>query len=69
MSTATLHIDGMSCGHCVARVTKTLAAIPGASVEDVQIGTARLSVRDPAAAEAAIAALREAGYDATLESH
>jgi copper chaperone len=61
----TLQIEGMSCGHCVARVSKALTAVPGVAVDDVQIGQA--SVRfDPALASAdAIArAVGDAGYPA-----
>ncbi len=43
MGSFTLTIDGMSCGHCVARVTKTLAALPTLSLEDVQVGSARVT--------------------------
>lgn len=32
---ATIKISGMSCGHCVSAVTKTLAAIDG--IEDVKV--------------------------------
>ena len=64
MDHRTLSIDGMSCGHCVARVKKTLAAVPGVSVEDVQIGTARVGADTPAALDQALAALADAGYPA-----
>jgi copper chaperone len=38
-----LSINGMSCGHCVARVTKALSGLDGVSVEHVEVGSARLS--------------------------
>lgn len=62
-----LQIDGMSCGHCVARVTKTLAKVNGISVEQVDIGSARVAVVEPAGQAAAIAALLDAGYEARVE--
>lgn len=68
MSTVNLQIDGMSCGHCVARVTKTLAKVNGITVEQVDIGSARLSVADPSAQAAALAALHDAGYEARVEA-
>lgn len=43
MDSHTLVIDGMSCGHCVARVARTLASLPTVSVEDVQVGSARIT--------------------------
>ena len=35
MSKTTLKIQGMTCNHCVMRVTKSLKAIPG--VQDAQV--------------------------------
>jgi len=64
MEQRALNIEGMSCGHCVARVKKTLEAVPGVSVTDVQIGSARLALQDPSAVAEAIRALDEAGYPA-----
>lgn len=63
-----LQIDGMSCGHCVARVTKTLAKVNGMSVEHVDIGSARLAVVEPSAPAEAIAALHDAGYEARVSA-
>lgn len=63
-----LAIEGMSCGHCVARVTKALTGIPGVEVASVAVGSAQLAVADAAAANAAVAALAEAGYSARSES-
>ncbi len=37
-----LEIGGMSCGHCVARVTKALGKLPGVQVGSVDVGRARL---------------------------
>ena len=64
MEQKSLTIDNMSCGHCVARVRKTLEALPGVAVSDVQIGSARLAVQEPAVLAEAIRALDEAGYPA-----
>ena len=38
-----IDISGMSCGHCVARVTKALSSVPGVRVDDVQVGSARVA--------------------------
>jgi len=64
----TLEIDGMSCGHCVARVGKTLAALPGVSVEDVQVGSARIEF-DPSrlSLQQIGQALDDVGFNLRLE--
>lgn len=58
-----LTIGGMSCGHCVARVTKTLRTLEGLEVDDVQIGTAEIRF-DPErrSVEDILEAVRDAGY-------
>jgi copper chaperone len=43
MERLSLSIAGMSCGHCVSRVTKALGALDGVSVEHVEVGAAKLS--------------------------
>ena len=40
----TLHIEGMSCGHCVASVKNALEATDGVAVEHVEIGKAQVQV-------------------------
>ncbi len=63
-----LKIDGMHCGGCVRRVGQALSATEGVKVEEVTVGTARLSsTAEPAPVELAIAALAKAGYTAQLE--
>jgi copper chaperone CopZ len=42
MERLALAIGGMSCGHCVARVSKALQELPGVTVERVEVGSARL---------------------------
>ncbi len=69
MAEFTLIIDGMHCGSCVRRVSQTLSATPGVTVNEVRVGAARLTAtEEPAPVEAAIAALAKAGYKAQLES-
>jgi copper ion binding protein len=66
MEPMTLKIDGMSCGHCVARVEKALKNLEGVSVRKVQIGSADI-VYDPEQAPFSRIreALDDAGYTAT----
>jgi len=62
-----LKIDGMHCGGCVRRVGQALSTTEGLKVEEVTVGTARLSsTAEPAPVELAIAALAKAGYTAQL---
>ena len=69
MAEFTLKIDGMHCGGCVRRVSQVLAETPGVAVNEVSMGTARLSFEQgPAPVEAAIAAIARAGYTAHLQS-
>jgi copper chaperone CopZ len=60
----TLSIDGMSCGHCVARVRKALEAVQGVTVADVQVGSARIDVDKDEIVNAAVRAVADAGFSA-----
>lgn len=66
MTTIKLAIEGMSCGHCLNAVNKSLAAIPGVRIKSVAIGRAEVEF-DPAGmtADRIIAAIDGAGYRAT----
>lgn len=67
MKSVDLAISGMSCGHCVRAVSQALAEVPGVEVENVGIGSARIRAGDdPATVNAAIEAVRDAGYDAEV---
>jgi copper chaperone len=65
MQTITLKVEGMTCGGCVASVTRVLNAVPGVADVKVQLspGTAEVSY-DPARASvpALKAAIEGAGY-------
>jgi copper chaperone len=65
MRRITLHITGMSCGHCLHAVNEALTSKPGVQLESLRIGQAVVSYdeqrTDPAAIEALIAG---AGYAA-----
>jgi len=65
MELLTLTIDGMSCGHCVARVRQTLSAAPGVQVSEVSIGSAAVTYDPEATSPEKIASVvRAAGYPA-----
>jgi copper ion binding protein len=65
MQHLTLHIEGMSCGHCVARVEKTLSKLDGVHVGRVDVGSAEIDY-DPARTpfERIRQAIDDAGYTA-----
>jgi copper chaperone CopZ len=63
--TVRLEIEGMSCNHCVQRVTKTLDALPGVRVKTVAIGSAEVEVEPGAASPEHIArAIDDIGFPA-----
>jgi len=64
MAVTTLRIEGMHCGHCVGKVSKALAAVPGVNVKKVEIGSATVEY-DAAQSglDALAAAVRDAGYE------
>jgi copper chaperone len=66
METITMNVQGMTCGGCVASVTRVLKAVPGVSEVAVSLtpGTAKVTY-DPAktAAPALRSAVEDAGYD------
>lgn len=65
MTRITLHIDGMSCGHCLNAVNQALGAVPGATIASVRIGRAEVQVEGEAGAtsDQLVAAVEEAGYN------
>jgi copper chaperone len=66
MRSLTLHIDGMSCGHCLNAVNRALAELPGVKVESVRMGRAELQYDERQLDLARIeAAVTDAGYRAT----
>ena len=69
MSELVMRIEGMSCGHCVSRVTKALQNTPGVTVKDVQVGSATVDYDGTqASVDAIVHSLDRAGYDAKPEA-
>jgi copper chaperone len=63
MTTHEITIQGMNCRHCVAAVEKELKKIPQLTLDDVQIGSAKVSYDETQVNEAALRkAIDEAGY-------
>jgi copper chaperone CopZ len=68
MRQATLHIEGMSCGHCLNAVNRALSAVPGVTIDAVRIGRADVSYDDTATTISDLeAAVAEAGYRVTVQ--
>ena len=68
METVTLKVDGMTCGGCVASVTRVLKATPGVSDAVVELAAKRATVTfDPArtSVPALKSAIDDAGYAAS----
>ena len=64
MTTTVLHLEGLTCGHCVASTRKALEAVSGTTKADVELNKA--VVESSASAQALIDAVEEAGYQATV---
>lgn len=68
---AAFAVNGMDCASCVAHVTKAARGVPGVAVCDVNLARGRAVVQfDPSqtSTDAITEAIRQAGYDASVES-
>jgi len=66
MQNLILHIEGMSCGHCLNAVNKALGALEGVEIDAVKIGRAELRFDESRIDAARIAAaVTDEGYRAT----
>lgn len=67
MSQQNFKVEGMSCGHCEAAVREEVSKIPGVTTISVsaQDGSLQVDEDGTVSADAIIAAVEEAGYDAT----
>lgn len=64
MTTQTLEIGGMTCGHCLRTVKDTLTEMAGVQLDEVRIGKATVTFDESQVSVEAIAeAIRDAGYD------
>lgn len=64
MTTSTVTVTGMTCGHCASSVREEVGALAGVSDVEVDLGTGAVTITStdtikPAAIKAAVA---EAGY-------
>ena len=56
------NIQAMSCGHCVAAVTRAVQSIDPRAKVDVDLGTHTVRVESTEPREALVRALADAGY-------
>ena len=64
-----LQVAGMTCASCVARVEKAIKRLPGVVDASVNLATETATVQAPQAlADAAVAAVQAAGYDASVKT-
>ena len=63
-----LNVEGMMCDHCVAHVTKALEGVPGVSSAKVSLAdkNAVVEAAPEVTDEALVAAVKDAGYEATV---
>ncbi|MDB4931401.1 MAG: mercuric ion scavenger protein [Myxococcaceae bacterium] len=64
MRSATMLIEGMTCGGCVVSVKRVLERVPGVSDLSVEVGEARLTVDDALVSEATLRqTVERAGFE------
>jgi copper chaperone len=65
-----LQISGMTCGHCVQIVTKSLQNVPGVRLAAVDLASGHTTVKHDTGADpqAMVAAVEEEGYSALVKS-
>lgn len=65
MSTRTITVSGMTCGHCVRAVKEELAKLSGVTDVDVQLDDGKVTITSEADLDAdeVRAAIDEAGYE------
>lgn len=57
-----LKVEGMSCGHCVNAVTKSVQAVDSAAKVEVDLATQKVRVTSSAKLDDIKSAVSEAGY-------
>ena len=57
-----LTINDMTCGGCVASITRVVTALDGEAKVSADVGSKRVSIDSTLATEAVVAAITQAGY-------
>ena len=65
LTTTTVTVSGMTCGHCVAAVTEELTRVAGVRAVDVDLASGRVTIGSDGPLDDATlaAAVDEAGYE------
>ena len=63
-----LTVEGMSCGHCVGRVTKTVQGLDQQAKVEIDLATKKVKIDSRADLDRIAAAIDEAGYPVTARS-
>ncbi|WP_149204904.1 heavy-metal-associated domain-containing protein [Actinotalea subterranea] len=65
--TTTYDVAGMTCGHCVASITKEVVKVEGVQLVKVDLETGRVTITSDMPVDSALvaAAVDEAGYAVT----
>ena len=64
MSTVTVSVTGMTCGHCASSVREEVGSIPGVTAVDVDLASGKVTIDSERLVEAGAikSAVEEAGY-------
>jgi len=60
-----LQVENMSCGHCVASVTRAVKIVDAGATVDVDLASKKVKVDSGAALDAVKSAIVDAGYPVT----
>jgi len=63
-----LSVEGMSCGHCVGRVTKTVQGVDAGARVEIDLATGKVKIDSAAELDRIAAAIDEAGYPVTARA-
>jgi copper ion binding protein len=64
-----LHVEGMTCNHCVSRVTRSVKKIDDAAKVDIDLKSGKVTVDSASDLEDICAAISEAGYEVKSSDH
>jgi Cu+-exporting ATPase len=60
-----LTVEGMSCGHCVGRVTKSIQQVDPAAQVNIDLPTGKVKIDSGADVDRIVKAIDDAGYPVT----
>ncbi len=63
-----LTVEGMSCGHCVGRVTKTVQGLDESAKVEIDLSTGKVRIDSRVGLDQIAAAIDEAGYPVRARS-